>query len=507
MVKHRSNGPSIAIVALVWMAIVAQAQNPPVPEKPDTQSEPTWLFGSIESGEASQPDPDAGLLKLDVVVIDQHDKSVSGLGENDLTLQDNGQSRRIITFQATRGTASTLDARTEIILVIDEIDTPADDLPAVKQTAQKFLEQNGGHLSHPVMIYRITSEGLFASTTPSLGGNALAAELNQNNGPRMIWKSQDLSRRFDRNNSSNLNDSGSAAPLQSEWHELPHSLIALGSIAIEERRWTGRKLLFWLGNPWNFRPSRWHHLFDAVTELSTRMREARITLWFDALLLDGDFTDQNYRNLDFQVLAVQTGGGVLRGDSDAAGHIGQSVADANAFYTITFDPERGDTIDAHHDLKVEVDKPGLTVHTRTEYYDQPAYFDQASSDIEHVTVAQFTNAVDELRNSSDSKAAQRMKHMQLIERLSSDDLGKLLKTVKGNNAREALIAVADESAFLPPPAQDVPKQPLPSFAEAQQIVQHMIDYVNKTVPVLPDLIADRTTTLYLEGTRAPGQTW
>jgi hypothetical protein len=59
----------------------------------------------------------------------------------------------------------------------------------------------------------------------------------------------------------------------------PISLLALGSIAIEERRRPGRKLMFWLGSGWQLKNSKGIGLFAFATELSARLREARIELW------------------------------------------------------------------------------------------------------------------------------------------------------------------------------------------------------------------------------------
>jgi hypothetical protein len=57
------------------------------------------------------------------------------------------------------------------------------------------------------------------------------------------------------------------------------SLIALGSIALEERRKPGKKLMFWLGNGWPIESGNAAGLSNFSIELLTRMREARINLW------------------------------------------------------------------------------------------------------------------------------------------------------------------------------------------------------------------------------------
>jgi len=97
--------------------------------------------------------------------------------------------------------------------------------------------------------------------------------------------------------------------------------------------------------------------------------------------------------------------------------------------------------------------------------------------------------------------------MELTERLSSSDLAKWLAMFKGKKAQQALTAVADQSVFYPPPAEDTLTPPPPSIADQRQIMQRTVAYVSKTIPILPNLNAERNTTLYVEPPRTPGQTW
>jgi VWFA-related protein len=474
------------------------------------------LLATMES--KFQPDPNSGLIKLDVVVTDQQGRSISGLDENDLTLLDNGQPRNIVTFQAFDDAASKPDPPVEIILVIDEEDLPALLLSAVKQAAQEFLLQNDGHLAQPTKVYRISNDGLFVSAQPSKDGNALAREVAEKNEPRTIWESQELGK----TDKKTVFRSALRSIVTNTWSGLPHPLIALGSIAIEERRTPARKLLFWFGNGWPIVHKQWQHLFDSVTEISTRLREARIGVWVDDFWRTPDedaFAYQNFvagvasenssalENLALQVLAVQSGGGVLQGNGDAADLISRQVAQANTFYTITFDPPRTYVMDEYHDLNVAVGRPGLTTHTRTGYYDQPAYYDQARTDAEDVTVSQLRDSIGELQHASDSEAQRRLRGMELTERLSSSDLAKWLARLKGKKAQEALTAVADQSVFLSPPAEDTLSLPPPSIADQRRLIQRPVSYVSKTIPLLPNLSAERNTTLYVEPLRAQEQTW
>jgi hypothetical protein len=71
------------------------------------------------------------------------------------------------------------------------------------------------------------------------------------------------------------------------------------------------------------------------------------------------------------VLAVQSGGSVQGPDNDLTAQINRCFEDARAFYTLSFDSPAAGHANEYHDLKVLVDKPGLTARTSTGYYNQP----------------------------------------------------------------------------------------------------------------------------------------
>lgn len=128
--------------------------------------------------------------------------------------------------------------------------------------------------------------------------------------------------------------------------------------------------------------------FRTVVRLSARLREARVTIYdVDPLGTDDaasfrTFYYENFLkgvtsaskvgngNLGLQVLAFQTGGRVLNRSNDVGDLIATSVADAKAYYTLTFAPAVAGHPNEYHDLQVEISKPGLTARTRTGYYAQ-----------------------------------------------------------------------------------------------------------------------------------------
>lgn len=476
------------------------------------QQNPSPVFVPLVA-QSNPPDPSQGTIRLDVVVTDKSGNAVAGLKQQDFTLRDNGEPRKIVSFQAFDGVTAMPDAAVEIILVIDELNMPPLQLSIAEQEAENFLCRNQGHLAQPVSVYRINEAGLSVSAQPSTDGNMLAEKIAHHREPQVIWKTSKVSE-----------DLASGAANQDQLH----ALVALGSIAIEERRRPGRKLMFWLGPGWTFSALRADGVFDFATELSTRLREAYVDVWsttessfydpsrnvvptthpvYQEYLEDltPEKVDSSY--LSLYVIATQTGGGVLETRNDLAGLISKRVAAANTFYSLTFDPMRTNKVDEYHALKLEVDKPDLAVHTRTGYFDEPVFYDQGPGRIERVTVEQLEHAVSTVGNGADADLAHQLSGMELTERLSTARLATLEATLRGKKARQALVALADESAFLAPPAGEIPSTAPPDAVTQRLIMSRTVGYVNKTIPKLPNFFANRTVLEYHESRAKPGQTW
>jgi VWFA-related protein len=126
-----------------------------------------------------------------------------------------------------------------------------------------------------------------------------------------------------------------------------------------------------------------------IVAASTGLRQARVTLYsVDPLGMEdaGGIRISYYEeflkgitspsralpgDLGLQVLAVQSGGRVFNTTNDLTAAIADCAADANAFYVVSFEAARARRGEEYHSLGVTVDKPGITVRTRTGYYAQP----------------------------------------------------------------------------------------------------------------------------------------
>jgi len=214
-----------------------------------------------------------GLIKLDVVITDKSEKPISGLASSDVTLLDNGQPKKILSFQGFDGITAKPGTPVEVILVIDAVNLSQEQVAAAKSSVKKLLRANQGHLAQPVQVFLLSPAVLSSTRAPSTDGNTLADQVASGTGlpvtrPTMVLRPGQTYRVID--GKAEMTPEGEANRI---------SLNALGAIAIEERRKSGRKLLFWIGPGWPVNQGGCDISFDSVTELSTRLREARITLW------------------------------------------------------------------------------------------------------------------------------------------------------------------------------------------------------------------------------------
>ena len=456
-------------------------------------------------------DATEGIVRLDVVVTDKSGKPVTGLGPNDFTLLDSGLPAKIVTFHAFDGATAKPDPAVEMVLVIDGVNLSGQQVSRVEQAIEKFLRLNGGHLTQPVLIYRLSSGMLSVTQGPSTNGNALAEEMVHKNALRAVW-SQNPDHHVDATQSSRAVSSS---------YRNQMSLAALGAVALEERRKPGRKQLLWLGFGWPVEEEGSENSFDWITELSTRLREARIEL---SSITPWPYPDRDFYFRDFlagvrsarqvhtgdlslQVLATQSGGRVLDSNDDLASQLESFTQDASGFYMISFDPPRTDQLDEYHDLKVQVSKPNLVVRTSSGYYDEPVFYEQPLRAGERVTVDQLEQRLAAARERSDSALAEELSGLELSERMSSTQLTEWKARLRGTKAIAALVALADTSAFLNPPGAKVAAASAPGLKAQREILAKTIDYLGKAIPKLPNFFATRSTVRYRETSQKDDQVW
>jgi VWFA-related protein len=448
-----------------------------------------------------------GLIKLDVVVMDETGKPESGLDPQDFTLLENGQPQKILSFRGFDGISAKPDSSVEVIFVIDTLDTPPILALHERGEVARFLKQNDGRLRHQTSIFGLSENGVWTVEHPSGDGNTLAEDLVHNN------------ERFLLNYSPRRNLRGE--PLDSLVFGEPAIVSAwkaLGFIATEERRKPGRKLLVWVGPGCGIGSgmypdaSEGQHNFDLVYWFSTLLRDARIAIC-DISVGESDSRSQLYKEylsgvktvrqaslmyVYRKVLAVESGGQVLDAGGDLVRQIDACVRGSNTFFTISFNPAPAAYKDEYHDLKVEVGRPGLQARTITGYYDQPFYSDEPSPATRRVTIAQLEQTLTGTRGESDGEVARELSGLELTERAGDEKVASWMAEMHSKKIRQMLRALADASEFREPPGTDIPSEASPDENAQRQMISLAADYLSSTISRLPDFLARRTSVRYEE---------
>ena len=313
-------------------------------------------------------------ITLDVVVTDKSGNPVPGLQQQDFTVLDDKQPQPILSFRAVDGTSKAADNPPQAILLVDAVNTSFTGVSYERQEVEKLLRQGGGHLSMPTSLVLVT-DTFAGQSVVTRDGSALVDSLNSNqSGLRAIRRSQGFYGAVDRTQIS---------------------LDALEGLVSYETTQPGRKLLIWLSPGWpllsgpnvELSAKDREAIFHTVVRLSTELREARMTLYsidplgmhdaegflfyYESFLKGVDSANKvQTGNVGLEVLAAQSGGRVLNTSNDVAGSIATCLADAKAYYTLSFDSAAADHPNEYHGLQVKIGKPGLTARTRTGYYAQ-----------------------------------------------------------------------------------------------------------------------------------------
>jgi VWFA-related protein len=116
--------------------------------------------------------------------------------------------------------------------------------------------------------------------------------------------------------------------------------------------------------------------------------------------------------------------------------------------------------------------------------------------VKRVTAAQLEQFVTGLHGKPDADQAYQIGDLELTERLSAERTARLSAALPGEKSRQALTAIADASSFQPLPADEIPGTAAPDFAAQRKMMGLVANYVTKTIPQLPNFLANRATTRF-----------
>ena len=322
---------------------------------------------------------DSGPIRLNVVVTEKSGAPVSDLQLEDFTLLDNNVPRNITSFEAVDGR----EAQIEIVLVIDAVNSSAREVAIEREEVKRFLKADKGRLAYPTTFAVLTETGIQLHLGLSKDGRALSSALDH----------QRISLRgIDQNTAG-----GRAARFE-------NSFEGFAQLLGEEREKPGRKLVVWMSPGWpivghKLDAEQRQHIFRNVLEISKQLREGQITLYsidpsgttdIEPGLTDPptihlrpsdqqayveaatNASDAELRDLALPVIAIQSGGLTLHPGNDMASELRKCVADAGAYYEVSFSPTSTNQPNEYHRLAIAVAKPGLMARTIQGYYSRHA---------------------------------------------------------------------------------------------------------------------------------------
>ena len=116
-----------------------------------------------------------------------------------------------------------------------------------------------------------------------------------------------------------------------------------------------------------------------------------------------------------------------------------------------------------------------------------------------VTVAQLEETLTAISSAHkpDAEIARQIAGIKLSERITEATLARLKAHLDAESqAALALQLLADQSAFLDPPASELPATSVPDDATQQRMLEAARNYVAQMLPRLPNLLATRSTLRY-----------
>ncbi len=311
-------------------------------------------------------------ITLYVAAEDKSGNPVNGLEQHDFTALDNKQPQQILSFQA----ASPAGNDSEVVLVLDAVNTNFSRVAFARQQMDNFLKRDGGRLARPVSIAVFTDSGMDVPLNPSIDGNALADFLDKKE--------------------TGLRDINRSGGFYGASERTGMSLHGLQELVAFEAKRPGRKIVIWISPGWplltgpriEYSSKQQQSMFNRIVGITTALHQARITLYSVNPLGTGENLAEEYYyqeflkpvkkwsqsqlgDLSLQTFAVNSGGLALNASNDIASLIQRCTRDATGYYVLSFDGPPGDGPNDFLPIEVKVDRPDVKTRTISGYYAQP----------------------------------------------------------------------------------------------------------------------------------------
>jgi VWFA-related protein len=378
-VVNRMSGMLRTMVVVLMVCGLMQARA----QEDTPQKQPTSVPG--EEGRYALT-VNTQMVVLDVVVTDKTGANVKGLSKDDFTVYEDQAPQEVRSFEefephpVVAGKATAINSTAELdrvepdapvsILVIDEVTTSFEDLAFARYSLMKYLKAQGDTLLQPTMLVSANYRNIAVLRDYTTSKEEILDALD-----RHVANSAALTR--------SRNPSWWADQINATFG----SLIGVAEATAGHR---GHKNMIWIGR--GFPPINMAMLltsmqtdFDKQLADCTRLlRDSRVTLYtIDPAGIstqmparDGaDFytEDPFGGQVDFDTMAISTGGKALHERNDVNALIDESVRDGESFYTLAYRPtgnrQQGKPFRA---IRIVMRDPSLKASTRQGYFVKPA---------------------------------------------------------------------------------------------------------------------------------------
>ncbi|MGB8847896.1 MAG: VWA domain-containing protein, partial [Terracidiphilus sp.] len=315
-------------------------------------------------------------IRLDVAVDTKSGQPAPNLRQQDFTVLDN-KIPRPVTYFKIKGAA---DEPVHVVILVDAVNIPYQMVAWSRQEVEKFLKANEGKLTYPTSIAVLTDQGVQIDKGFSTDGNTLSADLEHREiGLRQITR-------------------------DSEWSDperLQICIQAFQQFLGYASTLPGRKMILWVSPGWplvsgphiDLSSNQERQIFNEIVGISTQLRQIDLTVYdinpvgiaesleradyYESFLKGVTKSNQvQFGNLGLQVIAVQSGGLAIEGNSDVAGMIQRCLTDANLWYEIGFTPLPADQPNEYHHIEIRLDQRDLSARTSDGYYANPTLVTQ-----------------------------------------------------------------------------------------------------------------------------------
>jgi len=324
------------------------------------------------------------LVVLDAVVTDRVGKTVTNLAKDDFTVYENGVLQTVRDFSAPaerraipaapvkdRNGHDDWGALPLTMIVVDEMDTPFEELAYARDCVRKYLRAQPGELTEPALLLWLDDAGLHPLTGFTRDRDLLLNALTKQPAslPGKLMR-------------------GAVA------EQVAASFAALQQASLFSRGEAGPKQIIWVGrsfpsiDPVNLDDYQRTLLTKAVRSTVDRLLASRVTLDVIDPTVTGSARDDDATQevdmlqpapgatvkdpfastFNMNLFVSETGGRYFRGLNDLDRQIGDSERRGNAYYTLTYVPNPPIQDGSYRKIEIRLREPGLIAQARKGYY-------------------------------------------------------------------------------------------------------------------------------------------